>query len=341
MELAWKEITLTLRYPFILSDSAITEKKIIIVECSAEGLTGIGESAPSSYYGETTQTVIAILEKARAMVRNIRFPFSVESLNDELLRSFPDAASARSAIIMAVLDWMSKKHDTPLFKFLQIDATHTPITSFTIGIDQPDVLAAKILEAEHFPILKIKLGKGDYDYDILKTVRQHTDKTLRVDVNEGWNKEEAARKIDWLSKQNVELVEQPLPKENLEAMHWLHQRTALPVIADENILTIGDIPSVAECFDGINIKLDKCGGLLEALKMIRTARQLHLKTMIGCMIQTSVGTTAMAHVSPLVDYADLDGHWLIRNDPYNGFTVNHGRIQLPSLPGIGLHQNVI
>ncbi|MBX7151529.1 dipeptide epimerase [bacterium] len=337
MELTWKEITLTLRHPFVLSDSAITEKKVILVECSAEGLKGIGEATPSSYYGETPQTVVAILEKARTVLHNIQFPFPVESLNDQLLQLFPKAASARSAIIMAVLDWMGKKQNISLHKLLQIDATRTPITSFTIGIDQPEVLAVKILEAEDFPILKIKLGKGDYDYEILKTIRQHTDKTLRVDINEGWNKDEAAKKIDWLSKQNVELVEQPLPKENLDDMIWLHKRTALPVIADENILAVNDIASVAECFDGINIKLDKCGGLLEALKMIRTARRHNLKTMIGCMIQTSVGTTAMAHLSPLVDYADLDGHWLISNDPYKGFTVKLGRIQLPSSPGIGLN----
>lgn len=337
MEFSWKEITLTLRYPFILSDSVITEKKVVFAECSAEGLIGIGEAAPSSYYGETPQTVIAVFEKARPILGNIRFPFSVESLNDELLRSFPDAASARSAMVMAVLDWMGKKQNLPLYKLLQIDAAKTPVTSFTIGIDQPEVLAKKISEAENFPILKIKLGKGDYDYEILKTVRRHTGKTLRVDVNEGWNKEEAAKKIDWLSQQNVELVEQPLPKENLDDMIWLHQRSALPVFADENVLTIKDIQSVTECFDGVNIKLDKCGGLLEAVKMIRTARRNSLKVMIGCMIQTSVGTTAMAHLSPLVDYADLDGHLLINNDPYKGFAVDHGRIQLPSLQGIGIH----
>jgi len=185
-------------------------------------------------------------------------------------------------------------------------------------------------------VLKIKVGL-DSDEATLEAVRSVTKKPLRVDANEGWKtKEEAARKINWLESQGVELVEQPLPAHMLEEARWVRSRVHIPIIADEACLHPQDIPRLAGCFDGVNIKLMKCGGILEAYRMIQIARSLGLKTMLGCMIESSIGVTAAAHLSPLVDYADLDGNLLISNDPYRGVLVDRGKLLLPARPGLGL-----
>jgi L-alanine-DL-glutamate epimerase-like enolase superfamily enzyme len=212
----------------------------------------------------------------------------------------------------------------------------TPITTFSIGIDTPEITRQKVREAAAFPVLKIKVGL-DTDEATIAAVRSVTNKPLRVDANEGWkNKEEAVRKINWLEKQGVEFVEQPMPAAMLEDIRWVRSRVHIPLIADEACLHPADIPKLANSFDGVNIKLMKCGGILEAYRMIQIARSLGLKTMLGCMIESSIGVTAAAHLSPLVDYADLDGNLLIANDPYRGVQVANGKLILPDAPGLGL-----
>ena len=213
-----------------------------------------------------------------------------------------------------------------------------PLTTFSIGIDRAEVIRQKVREAEDFPVLKIKVGL-DNDEEVIGAVRSVTSKPLRVDANEGFkSKEEAVEKILWLEKQGVEFIEQPLPAANLEDMNWIRKRVHIPVIADEACLHPTDIPRLAPHFDGVNVKVDKCGGLLEAKRMIEIARSLGLKVMIGCMVSSSVAITAAAHLSPLADYADLDGHLLIANDPYEGVRVEKGRLILPRRPGLGLRR---
>jgi L-alanine-DL-glutamate epimerase-like enolase superfamily enzyme len=336
MRLDYEVKDLHLIHPFILSDSRYSTKTVIIVRVHDQDITGIGESSPSKYYGEPPASVCACLDLAKIILGTFSDPLAIDQLNELLLHHFPDNPSARSGIIMAVCDWIGKKSKLPLYKFFNLDKSQTPRTSFTIGIDDLEMIEQKIREAEPYPILKIKLGVGDRDYDIVKTIRNTTDKILRVDVNEGWDREEAYKKIAWLKSQNVELVEQPLPKEKLDDMAWLKKRSALPLFADENVMTSDDIPKLVPCFHGINIKLDKCGGLREAIRMLRTARELNLQTMLGCMIQTSVGISAAAQISPLADYADLDGHLLIQNDPYSGIAIENGKIILNDEPGIGV-----
>ncbi len=329
--LTWEVVTIHLRHPFILSDSEITYRRTVILSLESDGVKGLGESAPSSYFGETVESVAGVLSRAR---RSVEACGNLSDLETYLTSEFPSHPSARSGLIMAYLDLESKRRQLPLRTFLNLPEPHAT-TSFTIGIDKPEIVKKKIGEAADFPILKIKLGRGDEDYEILRTVRQSTSKTLRVDVNEGWSFEEAQRKIEWLSPQNVELIEQPLDKMDIDGHGRLPR--SLPIFGDESICSFDDLRTRGRAFDGINVKLDKCGGLLEAVRMAREARSMGLRTMLGCMVQTSVGISAAAHLSGLFDYVDLDGHLLIRDDPYTGLPIQNGRYCLTSIPGLGIH----
>jgi len=237
---------------------------------------------------------------------------------------------------IALMDWTGKKLGVPLYRYFGVDAADAPITTFSIGIDDPAKTRAKVEEAAQFPVLKIKVGL-DSDEATMAAVRAVTKKPLRVDANEGWkNKEEAVRKINWLEKQGVEFIEQPMPAGMLEETRWVRSRVHIPIIADEACQRASDIPRLKECFDGVNVKLDKSGGVLEAYRMIAIAKSLGMRTMLGCMVSSSVSVTAAAHLSPLVDYADLDGNLLISNDPFHGVTVEKGKLILPRKPGLGL-----
>ncbi|MFN7939832.1 MAG: dipeptide epimerase, partial [Bryobacteraceae bacterium] len=239
---------------------------------------------------------------------------------------------------IALMDWVTQKMGVPLYRYFGLDAKDAPVTTFSIGIDNPEVTRQKTREAEAFPVLKVKVGL-DTDEATIDAVRSVTKKPLRVDANEGWkSKEEAVRKIKWLETQGVELIEQPLPAAMLEEARWMRGKVNMPIFADEACLRASDVVKVANAFDGINIKLDKCGGVMEAYKMIHTARSLGLKIMLGCMISSSATITAAAHLSPLVDYADLDGNLLIANDPYRGVTVDKGKLILPQGNGLGLQK---
>jgi L-alanine-DL-glutamate epimerase-like enolase superfamily enzyme len=205
---------------------------------------------------------------------------------------------------------------------------------FTIGIDDLAVIKEKVVAANNFPVLKVKLGT-DYDYEIIESIRGITNIPLRIDANEGWTKEEAVEKITWLETQNVELIEQPLPAAEIEATKWIKKRVHLPLFADESLTSSKDMDKLQGAFDGVNIKLMKCGGLTEALKMVEKAREMNLKTMIGCFIESSLGITAAAHIAPLFDYIDLDGALLIRSDPFRGAQITNGQIDIPDEPGLG------
>ena len=244
--------------------------------------------------------------------------------------------AAKAAIDIALMDWNGQKLGVPLYRYFGLDPKDAPITTFSIGIDNPETTKAKVEEAAQFPVLKIKVGL-DSDEATLAAVRAVTKKPLRVDANEGWtDKETAVRKINWLETQGVEFVEQPMPADRIEDTRWVRSRVHIPIIADESCLHAKDIPKVKDAFDGINVKLDKAGGILEAYRMIQIAKSFGMKTMLGCMVSSSCSVNAAAHLSPLVDYADLDGNLLIANDPYLGVTVKDGKLVLPNKPGLGL-----
>jgi len=334
MKLRYHTYDLQLQHTFTIARESSDVSTVVFVELEHDGITGYGEAAPSERYGETPDTVIDFLKKVE--IEKIDDPFLIERNAGYLESLSSKDYSARTAIDIALHDWVGKALGIPLYKMWGLSPDDTPKTTFTIGIDTPEKIKEKVREAEQYPLLKIKLG-GENDEEILDAVRSVTDKVLRVDANEGWTiREIALEKIVWLQRNGVEFVEQPMPADMVLETAWLRERASIPVIADENVVTLYDVPRVRGAFDGINIKLMKCGGLNAALKMIYTAKSMKMSIMMGCMVESSVAISAAAQLSPLLDYADLDGNLLITNDPFEGVMVENGRLILSDKPGIGV-----
>lgn len=249
--------------------------------------------------------------------------------------AIPGQPAAEAAVDMALRDLAGKRLDVPLYEMLGLDPRKTPLTTYTIGLDTPEAMVRKAREAAEFQILKIKLG-GDQDRAVMEALRDVTDQRLVVDANGGWTFDEARQNLEWLTKVGVEAVEQPLPAGELAATRELRRQSPLPLFADESVDRAADIPRLVDAFDGINIKLMKCGGLGEALRMIAVARAHGLKILLGCMVESSLAITAAAQISPLVDFADLDGNLLLAEDPFIGVKVTDGRLVLPDEPGLGV-----
>ncbi|MEX2117766.1 MAG: dipeptide epimerase [Bacteroidota bacterium] len=338
MKITFSPYDLKLRHTFTIARSSRDVSPIVLLELEHDGIVGYGEAAPTRRYGETIETVMGFLKALN--LSKFESPFQLESILEYVENASPGSASAKAAVDIALHDWIGKKLNVPLYRYWGLDKAKAPVTSFTIGIDSPEMIAQKVQEAMEYPILKIKLG-GSNDEEIMKAIRRSTDKTLRVDANEGWKtKEIALKKIQWLEQEGVEFVEQPMPAEDLEGTAWVRDRVNLPLIADENSLRLHDVPKLQGAFDGINIKLMKCTGLREALRMVAVARACDMKIMTGCMIESSVAISAAAQFSPLIDYADLDGAVLTTNDPFDGVTIVEGKLMLTDRPGIGVVRKV-
>ena len=327
-------LDLRTRHPFLIARGGSVEHRTVWVRLiDREGVEGWGEAAPTSYYGETPETVLAALGAYTTVLPSD--PFDLERADraaDMLLARNP---SARAAISSALHDLAGKRLGVPVWKLWGLEAGTTPLSSFTIGLDVPDRIRAKVFEAEQYPILKVKLGT-DRDREILRTIRDATDKEIRVDANCAWTAKQAIRMLPVLEEFGVTVLDQPLPASDLDGLATVTRHSRIPVIADESCETAADIPRLVGKVDGINIKLAKCGSLREALRMVAIARAHHLIVMVGCMIESSLAITAAAHFTPLVDLADLDGAALLANDPMAGATIDGGRIQLPDGPGFGV-----
>lgn len=338
MNLDFTTIRVDLIHTFTVASSSSKFRNTVVVTLSDNDTNGTGEAPSSSRYAEDDTSITKFLEDARDTVTRLDDPFCIEELWVAIDRLSTENMAAKSGLNIALFDLVGKKLGVPVYQLLGLNPAETPITSFTIGIDQPEKIKLKVAEAEPHPVLKVKLGQGDLDYDIIKTIKNATDKPIRVDANEGWQRDEAVRKIEWLATQKVEYVEQPLPADRLDDMKWVHERSALPVFADENVKRASDIPGIAALFDGVNIKLAKAGGITGALKAIHTARAHGLKVMLGCMVETAVASTAAAHLSPLVDYADLDSTLLTKNDPFEGVKIVDGKLVLGREPGLDVRK---
>ena len=335
MILRYEHIELRLRHTFTITRGSRDVANNVIVRIDHDGITGIGEAAPSGRYDESPSTVAAFLSKID--LSRFRDPFGLEEILRYVETLGQGNFSAKASVDIALHDWIGKRLGIPLWRYWGLDDRRAPVTSLTIGIDTPETIQQKVHEASSYPILKVKLGTAD-DRDIIATIRSITKATIRVDANEGWrSREEALDKILWLESQGVEFVEQPMPAGCLEDIAWLRGKVHMPLVADESISTLADIYKVKDAFDGINIKLMKCGGLREALKMIHAAKAAGMKVMLGCMIESSVGISAAAQLSPLADYADLDGNVLIVNDPFDGVRNDRGRLVLTDRAGLGLN----
>ena len=337
MKLTHEIITVHTKHPFVIARGGSSDWRMVWVRLTdGDGVEGWGEAAPSRFYGETADTVVAALDRMASVLGGAD-AWSLEAIEAELARTLRFNAAARTAISAALHDLAGKRLGVPVWRLWGLDPTAAPRSSYTIGIaGDEETLRARVAEAADYPILKVKLG-SDRDAEIIRTVRLAApDKILRVDANAAWTAKHALRMIELLLDYDVEFVEQPLPPRDLEGMRFVRERSPLPVIADESCLVAADIPTLAGVVDGINIKLSKCGGLREALRMIATARAHGLLVMAGCMVETSLGITAAAHFSPLLDYADLDGAALLADDPVTGATIVGGRIEIPVGPGLGV-----
>ena len=333
-----KLLDLKLRYAWGLSRGTWTTRRNAFVRIERDGTVGMGEAAPIARYNETAEGAAAFIENARAVLERDLWEYAVRW--NELEALAPTEHAAKAALDMALLDWVGKKLNVPLWKLLGLNRNAALTTTYSIGIDKVPVMQQKVRESPDFGVYKIKVGSKD-DRKIIEGIRAVTTKPLRVDANEGWKtKEEALEMINWMAGLGVEFVEQPMPAAMLKDFAWLKERSKLPIFADESLMKASDIPVIAPYFHGLNIKLMKCGGVQEAVRMVAMARALGLKLMIGCMVETSLAISAAAAITPLFDDADLDGNLLTATDPFRGVRTVKDQLVLNAKPGLGVEGSV-
>lgn len=313
-------------HPFTIARGTSGDARSVMLELTHDGLTGRGEAAPVSRYGESIASVRSALD---GIATSEMHPLRA----DAVLAALPPAA--RCALDVAIHDWLTLALGVPLWQYLELDPARTPVTSWTIGIDTVEKMLAKLEPLREYPIIKLKLGTA-YDLEIVEAVRSRYTGTLRVDANEGWTAEEAVRILGELERFDIEFCEQPIPAGTPERLRWIRERTRIPLVADEDVHDAADVLALRGCVDGVNLKLVKSGGITGGLALIRAARALKLKVMIGCMIESSILTSAAAHLTPLADWADLDGPLLVKDDPYAGVTYAGGKLVLPAASGLGV-----
>lgn len=336
MKLTIHPFHLKFRHPFRIATGTRDTTPVVFAELSHDGLTGYGEAALPPYLTETQESVIAFLK--RIDVTSIPLPQDHSGFGIFMKSLGAANYAGKAALNMALYDLYGKTKQTPVYKIWNDDLPELPLNSFTLGMDSPALLTEKLLEAKDFQLLKVKLG-GPFDNLIIKTLREHTKKAICVDVNQGWTDPYfALDMITWLAGQNVIFVEQPLPKEMKKEYAWLKSKSPIPVIADESTQHMDDMNEAADLFHGVNIKLMKCGGISEAMRMIDKSKAAGLKVLLGCMSESSCGVSAMAQLAPFADWTDLDGPLLITNDPFNGISYKNGRIVLNQAFGNGVEK---
>ena len=340
MTLRYFPYELQLRHTFTVATSSRTTTQGVQVEIEYEGLVGYGEASMPPYLQKelgTLESVQAFLKRVQDIIGEFDDPFKLEEILARIDSMSESDAAAKAAVDIALHDLVGKMLGAPWYKIWGFDAAKAPSTTFTIGIDTPDVVRAKTKEcAEKFNILKVKLGR-DNDKEMIETIRSVTNLPIAIDANQGWkDKKYALDMIHWLNERGIVMIEQPMPKTQIDDIAWVTEHSPLPVFADESIQRLKDVAAQKGIFTGINIKLMKCTGMREAWKMLNLARAMDMKVMIGCMTETSCACSAAAQLSPAVDFADLDGNLLIANDRFRGMEVVKGKITIPDLPGIGV-----
>ena len=336
LAVSWEVKRITTKFEFKIARSAESFYDVVIVKITDGEQAGYGEAAPSRRYHDSTTQVTTLLENLTNEI--ISLPVQDAELRQAKIEAlFSDSFSLQAALDMAFWDLHAKQLGKPLHQVLGAEI-EMPISSYTIGISDLDMIKPKLDGAISYPILKIKLGSPQ-DEEIMGVIRQRTDKILRVDANEGWKTvDEAKRRIEWLAGQNVEFIEQPMPATQLDDIAKLHDWSPLPIVADENSVRPEDVPGLSGVYHGINIKLMKCGGLTNALKMVALAQKHHLDLMMGCMVETSVAISAAAQIGSFMRWLDLDGNVLIANDPFIGVGNVAGKLILSNEPGIGVRR---
>lgn len=341
MELRSEVLALRTRHAFNIAREVgrDTRYNVWVRLVDAEGREGWGEAPATPYYGETAEIVGAALPRLGSVLSEVAGddPFQLERIEAALEESLGRNPAARVAVSAALHDLVGKRLGEPLWRVWGLDPAAAPVSSFTIGIDDLELMREKVQEAESHPILKIKVGTPD-DEAILGMIREEApEKIVRVDANTGWSVKEAIAALPMLEEYEVELIEQPLVAHDIEGLRLLRERSSIPIIADESCSDLKDIAALVGAVDGINIKLTKCGSLREAIRMVHAARAHGMSVMLGCMIESTLGIAAAIQLAPLVDYVDLDGAALLANDPFTGPGIDeNGRLQFNEAPGLGV-----
>lgn len=337
MKLSFKPYDLQMKHTFTIAGNSRTMTPAVLTEIEYDGITGYGEASMPPYLGETQASVIEFLKKVN--LEQFNSPFELDDILTYVDAIAANNTAAKAAIDIALHDLTGKLMGQPWHRIWGLNPEKTPQTSYTIGIDTPEIVRQKTVEAP-YEILKVKLG-ATTDKELIESIRSVSQKPIYVDANQGWkDKHQALDMIHWLKERGVVFIEQPMSKHKLDDIAWLTQQSPLPIVADESLQRLSDIKQLKGVFSGINIKLMKCTGMREAMKMVNLARAYDMKVMIGCMTETSCAISAAAQLSPACDWADLDGNVLISNDCFTGMKVNNGKIILNELPGIGVLKNV-
>ncbi|MFA6404169.1 MAG: dipeptide epimerase [Salinivirgaceae bacterium] len=336
LKLSFLPYDLQLRHVFTLANSSRKNTPDVLTRLEIDGVVGYGEASMPPYLGESIETVTRFLTSLN--LSQFHDPFQMDDILQYVDSVMPGNTAAKASVDIALHDLVGKMMKQPWYKIWGFDASDTPNTSFTIGIDTPEVVRQKVAEAAPYKILKVKLGTST-DRQMIETIRSVTDRPLCVDVNQGWtDRVQALETIHWLKENGVLFVEQPMPKTAIDDMAWLTQNSPLPTVADESFQRLPDVMKAHGVYSGVNIKLMKCTGMREAHQILTLARSLDMKVMIGCMTETSCAVSAAAQLAPKADWADLDGNLLISNDPYSGMQIVDGKVTLVDKPGIGLKE---
>jgi len=334
MKLTYEPYNLDLKHVFTLAGSSRKSTPVMLTRIEFEGVTGYGEASMPPYLGESQETAGKFLSLVD--LGQFRNPLLIEDILDYVDHLSPENRAAKASHIIALHDLAGKLIGQPWYRIWGLNPEKTPDTSFTIGIDTPEVVIEKTREASMFNVLKVKLGREN-DKEMIETIRKVTNVPIAVDVNQGWKeKEKALDMIFWLKEQGIVMIEQPMSKDDPDSNAWLTERSPLPVFGDESVQRLPDVLKAKGIYHGINIKLMKCTGMREAFTMAKVARSADMKLMIGCMTETSCAVSAAAQLSPLAEFADLDGNLLITNDLFEGMKIKTGKITLNDFPGIGI-----
>lgn len=333
MKLRTEPLDLHTVFEFRIAHGARRAHRNTLVRFEHDGIEGLGEAAPSHYYGETPDIVEAALREWAPQLGDD--PFALDALDARLDHALQGHGSARAGLEMAIHDWIGKKLGQPTWKLLGLDASRAPRSCVTLGMASPEEMEHKLETVRDFPLIKVKLG-GPGDVDNLRRIRAGYKGKLQVDANTAWNAADAVRVLRQIEPLGIELVEQPVPRGDLDGLRWVRERSPIPVFADESAHTLADIGLLAGRVDGVNLKLMKTGGLREMQRMIHAARAHGMQVMLGSMVESSLALSAAAQLAPLVDYLDLDGHWLLKDDPFSGAPGERGDITLSDRPGLGV-----
>jgi L-Ala-D/L-Glu epimerase len=337
MQLKYQKFDLPLKHVFTISRGSVSVQETLIVQLAADGKYGYGEATTNSFYGATIPNMTSVIESVRSVVEAGSLDGPLQ-LIDQISRKLPKeryAKFALNAIDQAIHDLWGKLRGAPVYRMWGLTLDKIPMSDYTLGIDTPEKMVAKMNEMPGWPIYKIKLGTAD-DLGIVRELRKHTDALFRVDANCGWTAEQTIEFAPAMKEMGVEFIEQPLPPEDVDGARKAFEKSVLPLIADENCVLEEDVDKCVGKFHGINIKLVKCGGLATGRRMAARARELGFKVMAGCMTESTVGISALAQMLPLLDYVDMDGAVLIAKDIATGVRLDRGKCMYPSVHGTGV-----